>query len=166
MPPTVDTWFHFGFPFGLCASPPTFHDQNNLLNFNYPSCNLVVWTFFRMFRSLSWRADKIAVAATTTSWTHTVALGTYDAPRKTADLYAKDAILWGTEVCGPDDDLWGTVSETVRDTPEQIYAYFVSIFSDDVTLCCFRVLDFVCCSSFLLGGGEGWQSALPPLRSA
>lgn len=42
--------------------------------------------------------------------------GAKDTPRKTADLYAKDATLWGT------------VSEEVRDTPEQIYAYFVSRF--------------------------------------
>ena len=60
-------------------------------------------------------------------WTETVTCGTYDAPRKVAALYAEDAVLWGTEVCGPDDDLWGTVSESVRDSPPQIYAYFVSL---------------------------------------
>ncbi len=60
-------------------------------------------------------------------WTETVTSGTYDAPRKVAALYAEDAVLWGTEVCGPDDDLWGTVSESVRDSPPQIYAYFVSV---------------------------------------
>lgn len=57
----------------------------------------------------------------------TVTKGTEDTPRKTADLYAKDGVLWGTEVCAPDDVLWGTVSEEVRDTPEQIYAYYVSL---------------------------------------
>lgn len=67
-----------------------------------------------------------AVAATTVLWTETVTSGTYDAPKKTAALYAPDAVLWGTEVCGPDDDLWGTVSESIRETPPQIYAYFVS----------------------------------------
>ena len=66
------------------------------------------------------------MAATTLAWAETVTSGTYDAPRKAAALYAADAVLWGTEVCGPDDDLWGTVSESVRDTPQQIYAYFVS----------------------------------------
>ena len=66
------------------------------------------------------------MAATTLAWTDTVTSGTYDAPKKVAALYAEDAVLWGTEVCGPDDDLWGTVSESVRDTPPQIYAYFVS----------------------------------------
>ena len=66
------------------------------------------------------------MAATTLAWTDTVTSGTYDAPKKAAALYAEDAVLWGTEVCGPDDDLWGTVSESVRDTPPQIYAYFVS----------------------------------------
>ncbi|CAN0357424.1 unnamed protein product, partial [Hapterophycus canaliculatus] len=52
------------------------------------------------------------VAATTVVWKDTVTSGAKDTPRKTADLYAKDATLWGT------------VSEEVRDTPEQIYAYF------------------------------------------
>lgn len=41
-------------------------------------------------------------------------LGTTDAPKKTAGLYASDGILWGT------------VSEEVRDTPQEIYDYFVS----------------------------------------
>lgn len=41
-------------------------------------------------------------------------MGTPDAPRKTANLYAMDGVLWGT------------VSEEVRDTPEEIYDYFVS----------------------------------------
>lgn len=44
-------------------------------------------------------------------------MGTPDAPRKTASLYAMDGVLWGT------------VSEEVRDTPEEIYDYFVSVFS-------------------------------------
>lgn len=72
--------------------------------------------------------DQNAVAATTLVWTDTVTSGTYDAPKKSAALYAQDAVLWGTEVCGPDDDLWGTVSESIRETPPQIYAYFVSFF--------------------------------------
>lgn len=55
-----------------------------------------------------------AVAATTIVWKDTVTLGTEDAPKKTAALYAPDAVLWGT------------VSEEVRETPEQIYDYFVS----------------------------------------
>lgn len=59
-------------------------------------------------------ADRKAVAATTAIWKDTVTSGTYDAPKKTAALYAADATLWGT------------VSEEVRDTPQQIYAYFVS----------------------------------------
>lgn len=41
-------------------------------------------------------------------------MGAPDTPRKTADLYALDSVLWGT------------VSEEVRDTPEEIYDYFVS----------------------------------------
>ncbi|CAB1106835.1 unnamed protein product [Ectocarpus sp. CCAP 1310/34] len=56
--------------------------------------------------------DRQAVADTTLVWKETVTSGTYDAPKKTAALYAEDAVLWGT------------VSEEVRDTPEQIYAYF------------------------------------------
>ena len=60
------------------------------------------------------RTDQKAVAATTIVWKETVTSGTYDAPKKTAALYAEDGVLWGT------------VSEEVRDTPEQIYAYFVS----------------------------------------
>lgn len=75
----------------------------------------------------SCRADQNAVAATTLLWTKTVTSATYDAPKKSAALYAQDAVLWGTEVCGPDDDLWGTVSESIRETPQQIYAYFVSL---------------------------------------
>ncbi|CBJ26228.1 similar to Uncharacterized protein conserved in bacteria with a cystatin-like fold [Ectocarpus siliculosus] len=56
--------------------------------------------------------DQKAVADTTLVWKETVTSGTYDAPKKTAALYAEDGVLWGT------------VSEEVRDTPEQIYAYF------------------------------------------
>lgn len=55
-----------------------------------------------------------AVAAKTVVWKDTVTLGTPDAPTKTCALYASDAVLWGT------------VSEEVRETPEQIYDYFVS----------------------------------------
>ncbi|CAN0262222.1 unnamed protein product [Scytosiphon promiscuus] len=58
------------------------------------------------------KTDQKDVAATTVVWKDTVTSGAKDTPRKTADLYAKDATLWGT------------VSEEVRDTPEQIYAYF------------------------------------------
>lgn len=58
--------------------------------------------------------DQKAVAATTLVWKNTVVLGTDDTPKKTAALYAEDAVLWGT------------VSEEVRETPEQIYDYFVS----------------------------------------
>ncbi|CAM9293343.1 unnamed protein product [Scytosiphon promiscuus] len=57
-------------------------------------------------------ADQKAVAATTILWKDTVTSGTDDAPRRTADLYSEDATLWGT------------VSEEVRHTPEQIYAYY------------------------------------------
>ncbi|CAM9530145.1 unnamed protein product, partial [Hapterophycus canaliculatus] len=53
-----------------------------------------------------------AVAKTTIVWKDTVTLGTEDAPEKTSALYSKDAVLWGT------------VSEEVRETPEQIYDYF------------------------------------------
>ncbi|CAM9417448.1 unnamed protein product, partial [Ectocarpus fasciculatus] len=56
--------------------------------------------------------DQKAVAATTIVWKDTVTLGTEDAPKRTAALYAADAVLWGT------------VSEEVRETPEQIYDYF------------------------------------------
>ncbi len=55
-----------------------------------------------------------AVAAKTIVWKDTVTVGTPDAPKKTCALYASDAVLWGT------------VSEEVRETPEQIYDYFVS----------------------------------------
>lgn len=51
---------------------------------------------------------------------------TCDAPKRAAALYAPDGVLWGTEVHAPDDPLWGTVTEEVRDTPERIYAYYVS----------------------------------------
>lgn len=71
-------------------------------------------------------ADKKAVEQTTTTWIDTVTLGTYDAPKKTAELYAPDGVFWGTEVYAPGDPLWGTASELVRNTPEQIYAYYVS----------------------------------------
>lgn len=63
---------------------------------------------------LHFEEDRRAVEKTTTRWKDTVTLGTKDAPRKTADLYATDGVLWGT------------VSEEVRDTPEEIYDYFVS----------------------------------------
>lgn len=54
------------------------------------------------------------MAAATVMWTRAVTLGTDEAPRKTAALYAKDATLWGT------------VSDAIRDTPDLIYKYFVS----------------------------------------
>ena len=79
-------------------------------------------------------------------WKETVTLGTEDAPRKTADLYAEDAVLWGT------------VSEEVRETPEQIYDYFVSG-------CCLGLLGvnsvcFVCnpVVVVVVGGGGGGGS--------
>ncbi len=70
--------------------------------------------FFFFCCSFGPYVDQKAVAATTIVWKETVTSGTYDAPKKTAALYAEDGVLWGT------------VSEEVRDTPEQIYAYFVS----------------------------------------
>eukprot|EP00903_Cladosiphon_okamuranus_P013383 g12471.t2 len=57
-------------------------------------------------------SDRKGVEATTIRWKDTVTMGTPDAPRKTADLYARDGVLWGT------------VSEEVRETPEEIYDYF------------------------------------------
>lgn len=48
------------------------------------------------------------------NWRDTVTLNTEDAPKKTAALYASDALFWGT------------VSEEVRQTPQQVYEYFVS----------------------------------------
>ena len=59
------------------------------------------------------RTDRTGVEQTTVRWKDTVTLGTPEASRKTADLYALDAVLWGT------------VSEEVRDTPAEIYDYFV-----------------------------------------
>lgn len=59
-------------------------------------------------------SDRKNVELTTVRWKDTVTLGTSDAPKKTAGLYASDGILWGT------------VSEEVRDTPQEIYDYFVS----------------------------------------
>jgi len=56
-----------------------------------------------------------AVAGKTIEWKDTVTLGTPDAPAKTAALYAPDAVFWGT------------VSEQVRNTPEQVRDYFVSV---------------------------------------
>lgn len=55
-----------------------------------------------------------AVMAATEKWRDTVTLNTDDAPKKTAALYAPDALFWGT------------VSEQVRDTPAHVYQYFVS----------------------------------------
>ncbi|CAN0190999.1 unnamed protein product [Ectocarpus sp. 6 AP-2014] len=72
-------------------------------------------------------ADHKAVERTTALWLDAVTMGTYDGPRRVADLYARDAVLWGTEVFAPLDEARGATmvsSEVVRDTPEQIYAYF------------------------------------------
>ena len=63
---------------------------------------------------LRYPPDRKGVEKTTVRWKDTVTLGTPDASRRTADLYALDAVLWGT------------VSEEVRDTPAEIYDYFVS----------------------------------------
>lgn len=65
--------------------------------------------------------DRRGVEKTTIRWKDTVTSGAPDAPGKTAALYAPDGVLWGT------------VSEEVRDTPDEIYDYFVSLFYDDVT---------------------------------
>lgn len=62
-------------------------------------------------------ADQKAVAKATVVWKNTVTLGTEDAPSMTAALYAPDAVFWGT------------ASEEVRETPEEIYDYFVSCIS-------------------------------------
>lgn len=59
--------------------------------------------------------DRRNVQATTVRWRDTVTSGGPDAPKKTAALYAVDGVLWGT------------VSEEVRDTPQEIYDYFVSL---------------------------------------
>ena len=89
-------------------------------------CSRYLIKNYRLFSPLGGRADQEAVALASVEWMKTVTAGAYDAPRKTAALYAADGVLWGTEVCAPDDQQWGTVSEEVRDTPEQIYAYYVS----------------------------------------
>ncbi|CAM9351195.1 unnamed protein product [Pylaiella littoralis] len=68
--------------------------------------------------------DYDSVAQACLTFMETVTMGTYDAPKRTADLYAPDGVLWGTEVHAPDDPLWGLVTEEVRDTPEAIYAYY------------------------------------------
>ena len=59
--------------------------------------------------------DQQAVLKATENWRDTVTSNTDDAPKKTAALYAPDALFWGT------------VSEQVRDKPQQVYEYFVSI---------------------------------------
>ncbi|CAN0090819.1 unnamed protein product, partial [Ectocarpus fasciculatus] len=71
--------------------------------------------------------DHEAVERTTALWLDAVTMGTYDGPRRVASLYARDAVLWGTEVYAPLDEARGATmvsSDVVRDTPEQIYAYF------------------------------------------
>lgn len=79
-------------------------------------------------------ADKKAVARSSLAWIEAVTMETCDAPKRAAGLYASDGVLWGTEVHAPDDPLWGTVTEEVRDTPERIYAYYVSCGSRDLGL--------------------------------
>jgi len=57
--------------------------------------------------------DVASVDAATRLWMKTVTSGSHrNAPAKTSALYAPDAVLWGT------------VAEDVRDTPEDIRAYF------------------------------------------
>lgn len=75
---------------------------------------------------LSPRADQKAVERASTLWMNTLTLGTYDAPRKAAELYTPDGVLWGSEVYSADSPLWGTGDELIRNTPGQIYAYYVS----------------------------------------
>lgn len=62
----------------------------------------------------------------TENWRDTVTSNTDDAPKKTAALYAPDALFWGT------------VSEQVRDTPQHVYEYFVSYIctKDEIPLRC------------------------------
>ena len=67
-------------------------------------------------------AELDEVTAATILWRETVTCGLPDAPEKTAALYAEDAVFWGT------------VSEGVRDTPELVYDYFVSVSAEPVIL--------------------------------
>ena len=48
-------------------------------------------------------------------WNEAVDNGLVDTPEETASMKDEDAVFWGS------------VSEDVRNTPEQIYAYFVSV---------------------------------------
>lgn len=56
--------------------------------------------------------DRASVDDATTLWIRTVTSGLPDAPQRVARLYARDAILWGT------------VSDEVRTTTDQILQYF------------------------------------------
>ena len=58
--------------------------------------------------------DQLSVLKATENWRDTVTSNTDDAPKKTAALYAPDALFWGT------------VSEQVRTTPQHVREYFVS----------------------------------------
>ncbi|CAM9370058.1 unnamed protein product [Ectocarpus sp. 13 AM-2016] len=60
----------------------------------------------------NYTADQKAVDAATRNWRDNVTANTEDAPKKTAAIYADDALFWGT------------VSEQVRNTPEHVYDYF------------------------------------------
>jgi len=56
--------------------------------------------------------DETSVDAATRTWLATVTSGRISAAEETAALYAEDAVLWGT------------VSEDLRRTPDDIKAYF------------------------------------------
>lgn len=56
--------------------------------------------------------DRASVDDATILWIETVTSGVLDAPQRVTRLYAQDAILWGT------------VSDQVRTTPDQILDYF------------------------------------------
>ncbi|CAM9223294.1 unnamed protein product [Ectocarpus sp. 4 AP-2014] len=101
------------------SSPPPAEDGDaECIEYLYSGVGLPQLTFCVS------RADQHAVELTTKLWADTVTLGTFDAPRKAADLYAPDGVLWGTEAFAFDDPLWEYASELVRNTPEQIYAYY------------------------------------------
>lgn len=113
-----------------------------------------VITFFPLAR-----ADQMAVERASANWMVIVTLGTSEAPKQAADLYAPDGVLWGTEVYAPNDPLWEAGSEVVRNTPEQIYAYYVSV----------AVVVVVDCG--VIGGGSGdgisgWAERSPRGESA
>ena len=78
-------------------------------------CGTLAFSLCGIFPTV-WAGDEEDVAAAMNMWRDNLASGTAEDPSKILSLYADDGILWGT------------ISSTLRDTPEAVKDYFVNAY--------------------------------------